>query len=252
MRPLRTARWLLPALSFAAACAPADPAGGEGAAKGTEIGDEGGEWPCAEVFVPWADPAEAPPGFAVAPDAVALALDGVASGAGATLALVLDLGSVRLADMEPAEVEDPPADWTEPTCEDFLLIGAAVDLVAPGAALQTEAGLVAVGLDGAAALGASASLWTQSADDPDDDEGGDGSDGGGDGGDGGGHATLDADPEGFRYEEMQTVDLVLRGEAVEGGFELELVVQATSLPEGEDGAVRDLEEEVWAGRVVAQ
>jgi hypothetical protein len=81
---------------------------------------------------------------------------------------------------------------------------------------------------------------------------GGGGDGGGDGGDGGGHATLDADPAGFRYEEMQTVDLVLRGEAVEGGFELELVVQATSLPEGEDGAVRDLEEEVWAGRVVAE
>jgi hypothetical protein len=240
-------------LAALGACAPADPdTSTDPRDKGTEIGDEGGEWPCAESIVPLTDPDVAPDGFALSPAAVAAALSGSHAGDGATLALAVDPADARLFDLEPAEVEDPPADWNEPDCVDFYLIGATVELDAPGASLGTDGGLVAVAVDGAAALGAEARLWEQTREDPEDDEGGDGADGGGDGADGGGEpavAELDADPSSFTWEEMQVVDLVLEGAQAGGGLELRLYLRASSLPEGEDGTVRDLEEEVWAGAV---
>jgi len=234
-------------LAALGACAPVDADGPRD--KGTEIGDEGGEWPCAEQIVPLTDPDLAPDGFARSPAAVAAALSGSHAGDGATLALAVDPADARLFDLEPADVEDPPAGWTEPDCVDFYLIGASVELDAPGAFLGTDGGLVAVAVDGAATLGAEARLWEQTREDPDDDEGGDGADGGGDGGGDGGLAELDADPGSFTWEEMQVVDLVLEGAQAGAGLELRLFLRASSLPEGDDGTVRDLEEEVWAGAV---
>lgn len=42
---------------------------------------------------------------------------------------------------------------------------------------------------------------------------------------------------------------MLEGAQAGGGLELRLYQRASSLPEGDDGTARDLQEEVWAGAV---
>ena len=239
-----------PALLLFACAAPDKPAPAPDG-QGTEIGDEGGEWPCAENSVNVTNLGEILPALGASPEALLAGAAGDFIGEGLRLSVAYDGGRVTFFDNEPAELErgaDGVGEPAPPECLDLLAVEAEVLFRAPGLSLSTPSGWIAFGEGGGVSLSASVLVHEAYPVDPDDDEPG--------GDEGGappvGEATCETAPSTFSMDEMMRVELVLTGELAGDTWALQAKWMGDTLPMGDDAEVLSYEEPIWSGSAAAE